>query len=216
MGRRWVGVWAALASMLLVAFQSGSAHACSAGPDFNAVNEADIIVAGRITEWQPLGSGADDTFTPILLNMRVDQALKGSASGQLQFEDRASLQGNPATTFQWAGSSGACGAFDSDPAGAYVILGLTQNERGNYQSNRLMVFFIGADPSGAAYNAAVARLTGSSTPAASPATPATPQTLPDTGLDASAWMRESVVAGVLVLAAGALVAGTARRTTTRH
>ena len=63
-----------LAAQLLVAEPT---YACSVGPDFNPVAEADLIVGGRITDWEELPMGAGAPFTPIRLTMAVDRRIKG-------------------------------------------------------------------------------------------------------------------------------------------
>lgn len=92
-------------------------YACSAGPDFNPVAEADLIVGGHITAWQRLLPVADCLFTPIQLTMAVDRRLKGDADPTLQSVEpsRLSAMGDQEVS---VGSSGACGVFESDLTGS--------------------------------------------------------------------------------------------------
>lgn len=142
-----------MTQLLLVA----PAYACSAGPDFDPVAESDVIVGGRITAWERLPTQAGSPFTPILLTMTVDQPIKGDVGSTVQCIDPTSLSasGNGAT---WVGSSGACGVFDSEPSGQYLVLGLTNVPDGSYRSNLILMFFRGPEPAGDAYTQAMERL----------------------------------------------------------
>jgi hypothetical protein len=187
---------AVLCIAAILAFNVTPAYACSAGPDFNAIAQSDIIVEGRLTDWQALEpSGGAGAFIPVQVSMNVERAFKGDISGQLQFVDRSSLIDTPSGTNAWAGGSGACGVFDADPTGMYAILGLTLGEDGVYQSNRLLVFFLGSEPSGTGYEQAVARLSGVSPapPVDATTQPSQPVTLPDTG---GIEIRSDLLAGL--------------------
>ena len=66
--------------------------------------------------------------------------------------DRASLMLQPVFTdseeqhVAWAGSSGACGAFDEDPSGSYAVVGLVTAPDGTLQTMRLRVFYLSRQP----------------------------------------------------------------------
>ena len=135
-------------------------HACSAGSDFNAVTESEVIVEGRITRWHPTdhqGLPATWTFSRIQLEMQVTKTHKGDTGSEISFTDAASLSNSGQS---WAGGSGACGAFDQDPTDAYVILGLNRSEDGTLATNRLQTFYIGEEPAGERYESALRRLQG--------------------------------------------------------
>jgi hypothetical protein len=165
-----------LVALVLLAIQlllAPPTYACSTGPEFNPVAEADLIVGGRIVGWEELPGGSNSPFTPIRLTLEVDQHLKGAASATVTFVDQSSVYSSNGQIV-WAGASGSCGAFDSDPTGQYVVLGLDTAPDGGLASNLLLTFFNGAEPSGEAYTRALERLTALAerlTPTAEPATP---------------------------------------------
>lgn len=169
-----------LALTLVIAAQSlfvAPAFACSAGPDFNPVAEAELIVGGRVTGWEPLPDGASAPFTPIRLTIAVDQQLKGEAGASLQFLDRSSLMRSGGEQV-WAGASGSCGAFDGDPTGRYLVLGLDQAPDGVLVSNLMLTFFNGAEPTGERYTQALDFLATQGltlTPTAAPTSEPTPE-----------------------------------------
>lgn len=186
---------------VLIAMTAQPILACSVGSDFNPVAESDVIVAGRLGAWgeadpstlsPPLTIGPG--FTPIRVTMRVEHVLKGTVPAQITIIDRSSLWKDPARTF-WAGGSGACGSFDSDPTAQYAVIGLTVNRDGTYAALRPLTFFLGEAASGPAYDRAVTRL-ASAGPARLPRT--------GTGLHADNDMAMGSVFGVLGLTVVAL------------
>jgi hypothetical protein len=91
----------------------------------------------------------------VRVTLNVEASFKGNAGpGAIEFYDTASLfregQGPPG----WHGSSGSCGAFNADPTGHYVLLGLARAEDGTLRSHLLRTFFIGerSEFSGARYD----------------------------------------------------------------
>jgi hypothetical protein len=158
------------------------AYACSVGPDFDPVAEADSIVGGRITAWERLPTEAGTPFTPIRVSLAVDQQFKGAIGNTIQFTDRASLLSS-ASAETWAGSSGACGAFDSDPTGQYMVLGLETTPQGDYVASLMLVFFLGPEPAGERYDQALdwlAPLSPTAPPTLAPTLQPTPQPPPAT------------------------------------
>ncbi|MBK7124795.1 MAG: hypothetical protein IPH65_02565 [Dehalococcoidia bacterium] len=142
------------------------AQACSC-PDCDVVRDAEVIVGGRILSWQPseIPSPFDGApvYLPIELDLRVDRVFKGSAPGKVEMVDFASYgNGKDTGEYQapdritWSGAGGACGAFDEDPRGKYIVIGFTP--RYPWQANRLQVLFLGDEPSGERYEWAMARL----------------------------------------------------------
>lgn len=124
------------------------AVACSAGEDFNPVTSSDLIVAGTIISWSPAPDPPNlaprGTFQTVQVTLSVEATFRGASSpGTIDFFDTASLfregQGPPG----WHGSSGACGAFSADPAGQYVLLGLTRADDGTLRSHLLRTFYFG-------------------------------------------------------------------------
>jgi hypothetical protein len=140
--------WAALAVVVALAALLGTrswepeaALACSCGPDCDdIVHTADLIVEGRLTSWnrtdryEPLGQ-----FIPILLSMHVDRVFKGVVPAGFTLVDRASLHSTrqDREPTGWAGAAGACGTFDQDPVGHWIIAALYRDELGNYRISRL-------------------------------------------------------------------------------
>lgn len=132
-----------LLASLFAALPARPAFACSVGPDWNPVAESDIIISGVVTGWQrvPHPAGSPDMgFDAIRLSIAVEDVLKGEAGGNLAAVDTASLHKD---TGQWLGSSGACGAFNADPTGLYVFLGLRRAEDGSLRTSLPQMFFIG-------------------------------------------------------------------------
>jgi hypothetical protein len=149
---RWIG--AIVLALLGVPFLTVlPVYACSAGLDFNPVAEADYIVGGRVTTWERLAIEAQSPFIPIQVTMEVDQHWKGTTATTIQFIDHTSLTSS-ATSEAWVGSSGACGLFDSEPTGQYLVLGFDTPSDGTYRSNLLLLFFRGPEPSGDGYRQA--------------------------------------------------------------
>jgi hypothetical protein len=141
---------AALAALAFTATPPGRALACSAGPDWNPVAQSDVIVAGRVAGWQPAQADlSPQMFQPIRLTIAVDQMVKGASTQTIEAIDAASLlREDHAADGSWAGSSGACGAFNADPAGMYVVLGLTHAPDGSLRTNLLLNFYTGTEPPG--------------------------------------------------------------------
>jgi hypothetical protein len=134
------------------------AYACSAGLDFNPAAEADVIVGGRMTGWERLASDARSPFIAVQVTMEVDQHWKGTTATTIVFIDRTSLVSSGAGA-TWAGSSGACGLFDSEPTGQYLVVGFDRMADGAYESHLMFQFFRGSAPAGDAYRQAINRLT---------------------------------------------------------
>ena len=136
-----------------------SAYACSAGADFNPAVEADVIIAGRVSD---LGVAAWDEagYVTLRVGFNVDRYVKGSGPTEISALDRGSVYPHSippgVTTFDqlaqldpgrlgFDGSGGACGSLDSDPRGQYWVLGLTVRD-GEYEMNRLLTFAIADEP----------------------------------------------------------------------
>lgn len=148
-----------LAACLLAAMASASGttpavvFACSADETFDPVAESDVIVGGRIAGYEELPVGFDrPPFVPIRLHLDSAVVWKGTIAPDALIVDAASLYplrdaaDQPTTNRRWVGSGGACGAFDEDPTGAYVVLGLMRQPDGTLRTNRLTTFYIGRAP----------------------------------------------------------------------
>jgi hypothetical protein len=144
----------ATTAMILPPGGATVAHACSGGG--KPVEDSDVIVGGRVAGWTRIANFTqfkggpelpfDDpnwygAYEPIRVELAVDRVYKGTAPPTVEIIDGSSLLGN-----QWVGASGACGAFDSDPTGKYIIFGLAIDDFGHYRSNRLLNFHIGDNP----------------------------------------------------------------------
>ena len=138
---------------------------------FDPIESSDIIVGGRITGWEEtqtsesvyprptddieVSKGDEPPFITVRVTMAVETFFKGNGPPSLSIVDSGSLLKD---IHEWAGGSGFCGSFDDDPAGRYAIIGLTRNDDGEWQANRLRMFFLGEQPQGAAYESALTRL----------------------------------------------------------
>jgi hypothetical protein len=154
---------AAFASMaiLAVAPRAPEVYACSVGPDFDLVEDSDLIVAGRFTGWEldTDSGGAVQLYDPkqtggkvlayagIRAIMRVDRVFKGNAPSEITV-----TSGNTVDVYDhepkyvWIGPSGACGAFGSDPTGKYAIMGLSREDDGSYGASIFSWFYSGEGP----------------------------------------------------------------------
>ena len=132
------------------------ALACSAGSDWDPIADSDVIVEGRITGWTEAGESSAPMFTTVQVYLDLQKTWKGNAT--TTFVDPTSRLKGPADA--WGGGGGACGVFDEDPTGAYVILGLSYSPAGQGQlvSNRLKVLYMGEASEGERYEAALERL----------------------------------------------------------
>ena len=155
MKRLFVFLTALLALSVPFASSASGAEACAPAPDYDAVSDSDVIVAGRFQGWQEANDLAIvEDFTPIRVNMTVDRAFKGDVPGEIEIVDTRSLISYGGES-AWTGTS--CGTFDSDPTGMYGILGLTK-AGDDYQASFFSRFYIGADPQGERYDTWLARL----------------------------------------------------------
>ncbi len=163
--RRPVFVLALLAVLLAPALiVPRTVEACSAGEDFDAVAESEIILAGRVVDMriadeyqQPTTSPpGSQTFAPVWLDFQVDRYFKGDGPRHLSALDGASVAFmNNETSAERArfegalywGGGGSCGALDGDPRGMYWVTGLSLHE-GVYRTNRILLFGTGVIGSG--------------------------------------------------------------------
>lgn len=152
MSLRKAGPLAAASAIALAAFGTSPArpaYACTPGEDFNPVAESDIIVSGVILGWEETDAQEyqppESSLKTIRVDLRVEDVVKGEAADTISFLDSGSLMNIPPDErgYVWAGSSGACGAFNADPTGHYVFMGLHRDEDGNLRSSLPRVFFIG-------------------------------------------------------------------------
>jgi hypothetical protein len=142
---------------LLGTFSPRTAYACSAGDDFDPIGSADLVVGGWITGWheRPELSTMGE-LQAVEVEINVERVFKGPLPADLVIVDTGSYFPRAAG---WYGGSGACGSFDADPSGLYVVAGLTWAEDGTYRMNRLRTLFLGQTASGLYYDKAVTRLT---------------------------------------------------------
>jgi hypothetical protein len=163
---------ASLAAMVGMLWGTANpARACSVGEDFSAVDASDVIVAGRITAWELVENvrrwdpktgdePIDDPnfygpgpYNPIRLQLDVEHVYKGPRMATVSMVDANSLEIYNGVE-RWVGSSGACGAFDADPSGQFVILGLNRDHFERYRTGLPLVFFVGPEPAGEHYERA--------------------------------------------------------------
>jgi hypothetical protein len=196
--------WSIRLAVLVAALLAGiapwlarSAYACTPVPTFNPVSDSDVIVAGRILDWQRTGEMGSAFSVPIRLRLTVDQVFKGTLGDDLIIVQSFSLQQNG----MWLG---LCDTFHADPAGKYVVIGLRRSADGTYGQIGFTLFSIGAETGSAAYQQAIDRLLHNGESALNladprPCIPAADETActPARGAlwdgDASAWAAEGVL-----------------------
>lgn len=137
------------------------AVACSAGPDFDLVKDSDLIVGGRFAGWEldDQSGGFTQVYEPkqseglvlayagIRARMLVDRVFKGFAASEIVVTSANTLEVyDHEPKYVWIGSSGACGAFDSDPTGRYAIMGLWASDDGTYSAFTGSWFYSGDNP----------------------------------------------------------------------
>lgn len=133
-----------------------SAYACSAGPDFNPLAGAEVIVAGRVQGWEKGDEAAmppalrGGMFVPVRVALHVEKWLKGVTPAEIIVVDYSSLAELSGRT-EWAGASGRCGSFDADPTGQYAVMSLGRLADGTYGAHRLSTFYLGDAPAGPGY-----------------------------------------------------------------
>ena len=190
--------------------RADEASACSCGPNCaEIVPNADIIIEGRILGWEQAPEyERAGTFMPIRLALDIERVFKGAVPADFAVADGASLEvwGEDGAEYHWYGSSGACGSFDEDPTGLYIIAALSRDERGYFRMNRLANVFIGYEPGGVYYDSAVAYLTSEVGP------PATGTGGPGVSVPDTNDSRAAVLGALLATAGVALFLATTRNT----
>ena len=142
------------------------AYACSPTPDWNPVAEADVIVAGRITDIEIQGKTEVMTFLDPKMTFEVDRYLKGTGPATIEvFDshsgvppmglipnssafDRLDVRELNVDELGYEGG-GVCGALDEDPRGRYWVVGFSRSPNGTLAMNLLLNFAIGDGPSDA-------------------------------------------------------------------
>ena len=119
-----------------------TAFACSADETWDPRAESDVIIGGQVLGYEVLPEPSAGIYQKVRLNIRIDHVWKGGVSGR-EIVDGASYV---LREDRWLGSGGACGAFDDDPAGRYVVLGLYDSGQGQLLTTSLRTFYIGDDP----------------------------------------------------------------------
>jgi len=117
------------------------AAACSAGPDFDPRDHAQLLVLGRARSIE-LGPPTSFGIVPATVTLDVVHVFRGATASPLRFVDRGSVfvMRDPFTgkeQTQFAGGGGACGTIDEDPVGKYVLIALARGEDSWWYANRL-------------------------------------------------------------------------------
>lgn len=171
-----------VSAFVLAPYYARPVAACSAGPDFNPVVDSSVIVAGRVvgrelgTPIPVLPPPAGLVNVPLRVTMTVDQVFKGASARTVTFVDFGGTYAADLAAARYPDVSagrGQCSVFDTDPFGAYVILGLIRDNGGGLLANRLFVFYRGEEPNGPAWDGALARLAALGGFAHSPVLPRT-------------------------------------------
>jgi hypothetical protein len=155
------------------------ANACSC-QDCDVVRDAPNIVGGWITGWREYGSNqVPHGLKAITTAIEVTEVFKGASPSAIDVLDPASRSTSPDG---WFGASGACGKFDQDPTGKYIILGIDRFEHDPalMAGSRIWLVYIGDAREGDAYVQALARLSvlGPPSPPAAGNTPSEPARQP--------------------------------------
>ncbi len=174
---RGAGRGLVLALVLALAAASGTAgtapraaFACSCGNECERiVHEADLIVEGRITGWERVRPDSEPgAWIPINVSMNVERVYRGAVPTPFRMTDHASLISTNVNGdhLSWGGAAGACGSFDEDPTGRYVIAALYRRPDGSFQMGRPATVFLSDNPGGDYYDAVVQKLTANVGPPA--------------------------------------------------
>ena len=192
-------VLATLIGVAALSIQTTPVHACSTSEDFDPVAESDLIIAGRMLGFEIIEKNVVDTepaeqdkgkgnvgsgFSRIQVEMTVETIYKGALEGPTitLTEGRSLVVYDHEPFHVWAGSSGSCGAFNSDPTGTYAILGLNRGDDGTYSPHLPLGFFMGEGPDDPGYEGALERM--ASFPAAASLSPKLPvEALPGKGAE---------------------------------
>lgn len=148
-------------------------YAFSVGPDFDLVEDSDLIVGGRFTGWEldSDSGGAAQVYDPkqsgglvlayagIRAKMAVDSVFKGTASSEITVASSNTLNVyDHEPKYVWIGPAGACGAFGSDPTDVYAIMGLSAKDDGTYGAAIFTWFYSGDNPPSDFENRSLSRL----------------------------------------------------------
>lgn len=198
-----VAALVAVMGIAVLSTQTTSVHACSP-PLGEPLADADLIIEGRVTEYtviKPTNIDSPELY-PVQeeITVAVDRVLIGELNGtSVTFSHGA-----------WLGSgadSAQCNFPPRDISNEYVILGLREQEDGSYVLPRFHGGFIGPEPEGEAYEAALQRIANLFEPV-----------LPPVGTGPAPSTTHHLVASVAALGAALLAAsfairfGTGRKT----
>jgi len=136
-----------LSSLSLLFATTLPAFACSGGGG-DPVALSEVIVGGWITDWKPANPGPTNQVEPVTIQMSVDRVFKGALDDQttLQFVNYQMLDYSHQEVGWDGGLVGSCSAFEVDPKGKYVIIGVVKNEAGQYQTDLFYRFYLGDNP----------------------------------------------------------------------
>ena len=156
MKRRSLAAAFIIALLFAPALDAPAALACTPDPDYNPVRDSDVVVLGRVSHWSEAEYGRfDSQYDPIRLEVQVSRVFKGDVPQTLDLYEGRSLSREGGMN-GWFGSSGTCGAFNSDPAGQWFIFALGSG--GSYDPSLFNTFHIGETLEGSQYENALAWL----------------------------------------------------------
>jgi hypothetical protein len=139
----------AVAAALALTLPATRAYACTPVPGYDAVASSSVIVEGRVVAWRDLGG------TEIEYDLAVERVFKGtgvSSGSTIQVRDFGSYQDG-----MWISSGGLCGTFAGDPAGTWLVAGLTSADSG-WRTSLPDRFYNAAEPEGEQYDDVVDRV----------------------------------------------------------
>ena len=137
-----------LASLSLFFANTRLAFACSGGNGDDPVAVSEVIVGGWVTDWKSVNSQPTNKVEPVMIHITVDHVFKGTLGTRttLQFVNYQMLDYTHQVVGWDGGLVGSCSAFEVDPKGKYVIIGLVKNEAGQYQTDLFYRFYLGDKP----------------------------------------------------------------------
>jgi hypothetical protein len=208
-----------LAVAAFIGWPARSALACSPPQPHRPIDDATLIVAGRVAGWtietSPGGS------RPVSYLLAVDQVLKGDgtvAGASLRVDDAGISYDPQSSPTGWVSSNSLCGTFAADPTDAYLVVGLepATTPGYDYESSWPSLFYLGSGPGDPQLAAMVeqieARLAAPPAPPSVPPAPGPPDVGTGRGVPSQSPAMLSALAGAtLAVGSGLFLACTRRR-----
>lgn len=156
MGRLAVaGALTALLGVAVLTMPTTSAYACS--PPTGPISIGNVVVEGRVTSYRiavsPSFEGAEERNLPALAREDVELQIENVLFGEAE-NSRIALSREA-----WVGrvQGGSCGVLAENLQDAYVVVGLWRQDDGTYRWPERRPLFVGEQPLGEEYEAALQR-----------------------------------------------------------